>query len=74
MYRAVHYQPDSGDAIGEAGRGAVCAADGGNLCLLFGDPRRPAFCVGLRPSAEMCGASSVEAFVYLAELEVRTRP
>ena len=46
----------------------------GNLCLLFGDPRRPAFCVGLRPSAEMCGASSAEALVYLAELEERTRP
>jgi Fe-S-cluster containining protein len=46
----------------------------GNLCLLFGDPRRPGFCVGLRPSAEMCGASASEALVYLAELEVRTRP
>jgi hypothetical protein len=55
--------------------GVRCAQlTAGNLCLLFGDPRRPAFCVGLRPSAEMCGASSVEAFVYLAELEVRTRP
>lgn len=46
----------------------------GNLCQLFGDPRRPVFCVGLRPSAEMCGDSAAEALVYLAELEVRTRP
>ena len=46
----------------------------GNLCLLFGDPRRPAFCVGLRPSAEMCGDSAEAAMGYLTLLEERTRP
>jgi len=45
----------------------------GNLCKLFGRPERPAVCVGLRPSAEMCGASAGEAIVYLSELELLTR-
>lgn len=44
-----------------------------NLCKLFGLPERPAVCVGLRPSAEMCGASAGEAMVYLSELELLTR-
>lgn len=44
-----------------------------NLCLLFGLPERPAVCVGLRPSAEMCGASAGEAIIYLSELELLTR-
>ncbi len=44
-----------------------------NLCLLFGRPERPAVCVGLRPSAEMCGETAGEAMVYLSELELLTR-
>jgi hypothetical protein len=46
----------------------------GNLCQLFGDPRRPRVCAGLRPSPEMCGDSNEAAFVYLTALEERTRP
>jgi hypothetical protein len=46
----------------------------GNLCRLFGDPRRPAVCSGLRPSVEMCGDSNAAALVYLTLLEERTRP
>lgn len=42
-------------------------------CALFGKPERPAVCVSLRPSAEMCGASRDEAMSYLAGLEVATR-
>ena len=45
-----------------------------NLCMLFGDPLRPAVCRGLRPSAEMCGDSNAAALAYLTVLEVRTRP
>jgi hypothetical protein len=45
-----------------------------NLCKLFGLPERPAVCVRLRPSAEMCGASAEEAMSYLIELEMMTRP
>jgi hypothetical protein len=43
-------------------------------CALFGDPRRPAFCDGLQPSEEMCGASREYALAFLARLEEATKP
>lgn len=43
-------------------------------CALFGRPERPAFCVGLRPEPEMCGASREDALARLAALERATRP
>ncbi|MFO0749668.1 MAG: YkgJ family cysteine cluster protein [Myxococcota bacterium] len=43
-------------------------------CLLFGRPERPRFCVGLRPSPDMCGASRDEAMARLARLEADTQP
>lgn len=42
-------------------------------CGIFGDPRRPAVCASLRPTAEMCGASAREAFAFLSRLERATR-
>ncbi len=45
-----------------------------NRCKLFGRPERPPFCVGLRPSEEMCGSTAEEAFANLAELERLTKP
>ncbi len=45
-----------------------------NRCAVFGRPERPAFCVTLQPSAEMCGASRDEALAWLAQLEQATRP
>jgi hypothetical protein len=45
-----------------------------NRCLLFGLPERPAFCVGLRPSEEMCGADAAEALQWLNRLEALTQP
>ncbi len=48
--------------------------DEANRCKLFGLPERPAVCVGLRPSAEMCGTSADEALIYLAWLEAATLP
>lgn len=45
-----------------------------NLCRLFGQPNRPAVCVSLRPSREMCGRNAEEALAYLAALERLTRP
>ena len=45
-----------------------------NLCRLFGMPERPAVCVALRPSAEMCGETREAALTYLAQLELLTRP
>lgn len=41
-------------------------------CALFGRPERPAFCAGLRPVKEMCGASREEALAYLTALEQQT--
>jgi len=43
-------------------------------CAIFGQPERPAFCVSLRPTREMCGESREEALAFLADLEVATRP
>ncbi len=43
-------------------------------CKVFGTSARPAFCGGLQPAAEMCGASREEALAWLARLEQATRP
>ncbi len=43
-------------------------------CKVFGTPRRPAFCGGLQPSAEMCGTSREEAMEWLSRLERATQP
>lgn len=43
-------------------------------CAIFGRPERPAFCVSLRPSDEMCGADRAAAFANLSSLENATRP
>lgn len=43
-------------------------------CAIFGDPRRPAVCTGLKASAEMCGASRDQALRFLARLELATAP
>lgn len=55
--------------------GVVCVqltADG--RCALFGQPERPAVCVSLRPTAEMCGTTREEALRGLAALERATAP
>lgn len=43
-------------------------------CLIFGDPRRPAVCSSLRPSAEMCGLNREQALHWLGRLESQTNP
>jgi len=45
-----------------------------NRCLIFGKPQRPAVCINLRPSEEMCGCNSQEAMERLARLEFLTLP
>jgi hypothetical protein len=45
-----------------------------NRCALFGRPERPAVCISLRPSAEMCGRSDQEALIHLTLLERATAP
>jgi hypothetical protein len=43
-------------------------------CTLFADPRRPAVCARLVPSAEMCRTDAAEALAWLAELQRATQP
>jgi hypothetical protein len=43
-------------------------------CRLFGRPERPAVCVSLRPSEEMCGVDRASAMDYLTRLERLTAP
>lgn len=43
-------------------------------CRLFGDPRRPAVCGSLQPSAAMCGNNRDQAIAWLNALEVATSP
>jgi hypothetical protein len=46
--------------------------DEADRCRIFGQPERPAVCVGLRPSAEMCGGNREQAMAYLSRLEKLT--
>ena len=43
-------------------------------CAIFGDPRRPAVCAGLKPSEEMCGSTREQALAWLADLQFATEP
>jgi hypothetical protein len=43
-------------------------------CKLYGKPERPAVCIALRPSEDMCGADNEEAFAILSRLERETQP
>jgi Fe-S-cluster containining protein len=45
-----------------------------NRCALFGRSERPSVCVHLRPTPEMCGQTSFDAYVYLSRLETATSP
>jgi hypothetical protein len=55
--------------------GVPCVQLGPDLrCQLFGHPERPAFCIGLQPSPEMCGDTKDDALHYLTVLECETRP
>jgi Fe-S-cluster containining protein len=45
-----------------------------NRCKLFGRPERPAVCLSLMPSEEMCGETNEQAMRWLGVLERETRP
>lgn len=45
-----------------------------NRCRLFGLPERPAFCIGLQASVEMCGDTPAQAIAWLTRLELETAP
>jgi hypothetical protein len=59
---------------GKSAGTACCHLTPEHACALFGQPQRPAFCAGLQPSAEMCGASRDAALAWLTALEAATRP
>ena len=53
--------------------------DNKNRCMIFGKPERPAFCVSLQPSIEMCGDETTGqgteyAMTWLTTLEQLTCP
>lgn len=48
--------------------------DDAQRCRLFGQPERPAVCVSLRPSAEMCGTDRTQAMAWLSRLDAHTAP
>jgi hypothetical protein len=66
--------PIPGMPLGKPAGVRCVQLDDADRCRLFGGPERPAFCVGLSPSAEMCGDSREAAMVYLDRLERLTRP
>lgn len=43
-------------------------------CKIFGQKERPAVCLSLMPSDEMCCSCTDEALHYLTELEIATAP
>lgn len=44
-----------------------------NACAIFGQPERPAVCVRLRPTEDMCRASAEQALAHLTALEEATK-
>ncbi len=48
--------------------------DKDNLCLLFGQPERPAACLKFQASKEFCGSSNHYALQSLTELEQESLP
>jgi uncharacterized protein len=48
--------------------------DDADRCRLFVRPERPLVCASLRPSAAMCGENRQQAMLWLAQLELQTRP
>jgi Fe-S-cluster containining protein len=45
-----------------------------NLCLLYGDPRRPRVCIQFQAMPDVCGSSREEAMRLLAQMELDTAP
>lgn len=43
-----------------------------NGCMLFGKKERPAVCINLKASEEMCGKTKEEAYSFLEYLEKMT--
>lgn len=48
--------------------------DAGNLCRLFGDPRRPAACIAFEADESVCGSNFEQALERLRWMEGETLP
>jgi uncharacterized protein len=48
--------------------------DAAQRCRLFGRPERPAVCLSLQPSEDLCGGSREQAMAWLGYLEQHTTP
>ena len=48
--------------------------DAGQLCQLYGDPRRPQVCIDFQAMPDVCGSSREEALRLLAAMERETAP
>lgn len=46
--------------------------DDNNLCLLFGDERRPLVCGEFQAEVDLCGATNQEALVNITAMEAAT--
>lgn len=46
------------------------AAD--NRCRLFGQPQRPAVCIGFKAAPDCCGSTRAQALAILNRLELET--
>ena len=59
---------------GKPAGGRCIQLDAQNRCMIFGKPERPAFCVSIQPSIEMCGETRLEVMIWLTNLELLTEP
>lgn len=66
--------PIPGMPLGKPAGQACVQLDEHRRCRLFGRPERPAVCIGLQPSHEMCGDHAEAAIAWLAHMEAQTRP
>ena len=48
--------------------------DDRNRCAIFGRAERPACCLGLQASGEMCGSTRAHAIRWISALEMATLP
>lgn len=67
-------EPGSGLPGGKPAGVPCPQLDAALRCRLFGDPRRPAVCGSLAPSAPMCGDDAGHALRHLTWLEQQTAP
>lgn len=66
--------PIPGMAAGKAAGVPCVQLDDTLRCRLFGLPERPAVCVSLQASGEMCGTNRAHAMRWIKRLERHTSP